>query len=81
MRLFRIIVAEGAATFLKIVVMAFYSAWAVKLGFVESDINPLFAAVIVLLSIYGLWVVVRQASEFLVRSLDGNPTVGPARKG
>ena len=72
MRLLRIAVQEGATSFLKVLVMGVYSAWAVKLGIIDTDTNPLFALAMVLLSIYGLWVVVRRASKYLVGIIEGS---------
>ena len=72
MRLLRIVVSQGATSFLKVFVMSVYSAWAIKLGFIDTGMNPLFALAIVLLSIYGLWAVVRRASDYLVSIMGGS---------
>ncbi len=72
MRLLKIALSEGATSFLKVFVLCLYSAWAIKLGFIDTDTNPLFALAMVLLSIYGLWVAVRKASKYLVRVIEGS---------
>lgn len=72
MRLMRINAAEAVATCLKVLVLAAYSAWAFKLGVIDTDTPPLFAVTMVLLSIYGLWAIIRKTSEHLVRIVEGN---------
>ena len=67
MRLFQLFLAEGAASFLKIFVMGLYSAWAFKLGLIDTETNALFALTMVLLSIYGLWVIVSKTSAHIAR--------------
>ncbi len=67
MRDLRIFLAEGAAAFLKYFVMFLYSAWALKLGLIDTSMNPLFALLMVPLSIYGLWVIVRKATAHVAR--------------
>ena len=81
MRLLRVTLAEGVTVFLKFIMMPLYSAWAVKLGVIDAATNPLFAVTMVLLSIYGLWVIVRKASEYLVRIIEGNGEADAVRKG
>ncbi len=77
----RIAIAAGASTGLKMFVMCVYSAWAVKLGIIDADTNLLFALTMVLLSIYGLWVVVARASEYLVRFIEGSSEADAVPKG
>ena len=79
MQLLRILLGEGAVSFLKVFVMAGYSAWAFKLGVIDADTNPLFALIMVLLSIYGLWVIIRNASARVLRTAEGNPGGEPVR--
>jgi len=81
MRLLKIFLAEGAATFLKVFVVGLYAVWAVKLGFIDTEMNQLFAVTMVLLSIYGLWVVVRKASEYLIRTIERNEQADAVPKG
>lgn len=57
-------------------IMSVYSAWSIKLGLMDTDINPLFALLMVLLSIYGLWVIIKTASAYLFRSGKGNFNAG-----
>jgi hypothetical protein len=67
MRLLKTLLAEGSSVFLRMFAMIVYSAWAIKLGVIDTDTHPIFALAMVLLSIYGLWVLVRRASEHLIR--------------
>jgi len=80
-RLLRIFLAEGAATFLKVFLVGLYAAWAFKLAVIDTELNPLFALTMVLLSIYGLWIVVRKASEYLARTIEGSDEADAAPKG
>ena len=72
MRLLRIALAETIAISLNVFLMIVYSLWAFKLAVLDTDINPLFALTMVLLSIFGLWVIVRKSSHYLVRVIEGN---------
>lgn len=60
---------------LKMFIMATYSAWAVKLGLLDSDLHPLFALLMVPLSIYGLWVIVRALAGRVERLIEGDSEV------
>jgi hypothetical protein len=62
----RIVAAAFAASFLKMVAMLLYSAWAIKIGLLDSNMNPLFAIAMVGLSIIGLWIIVGRAAERMV---------------
>ena len=72
MRSLRIIADEALSPGLKVILMPLYSAWAIKLAIVETETNLLFATTIVLLSIYGLWVLVENATGFLSRVITGH---------
>jgi len=63
----RMVVGEFAASFVKLFAMATYSAWAIKIGLIDSNMNTLFAIPLVGLSIFGLWTIVGWASQRIVQ--------------
>ena len=68
---FRSLLAVCFSAGLKTATMLFYSTWALKLGVIDSDVNPAFSFPAVLLSIYGLWVIVGRFSEQAERLIEG----------
>ena len=64
----RVIATEAAASFLKFIAIPLYAVWSVKLGIIDANTNPLFAIAMVVFSIYGLWVIAKRISDYLVRS-------------
>ena len=79
MSLLRIFLATSVSTGFKTVTMLFYSTWALKLGVIDSDVNPAFSFPAVLLSIYGLWVIVGRLAEQAERFVEGR--TGTSTKG
>lgn len=59
-------VALFGVAFLKVFAMAVYSAWAVKFLVSESP-SPLFGLLALVLSIYGLWVIIRNVSDYWLK--------------
>ena len=68
---FRSLLAVCFSAGLMTATMLFYSTWALKLGVIDSDVNPAFSFPAVLLSIYGLWVIVGRFSEQAERLIEG----------
>lgn len=67
----RVFFASAIPAAFKMFVMATYSIWAFKLSILDSDTHPLFALVMVSLSIYGLWVVVKKLADYAERAIEG----------
>ena len=64
--MFRLLAAEAVTSFLKMLLVCLYGAWAAKTVVIDSDINPLFAISLAVLSTYGLWIIVKRISDYVV---------------
>ncbi len=49
--------------------VAIYGVWATKILVIDADLNPAFTILATALSTYGLWVIVRRTSDFVIGKL------------
>ena len=63
--------AGGIDGGVKVFVVPFYCAWAVKLGLIDSDIHPLFALLMIALSAYGLWIITERVTRRVTSIVSG----------
>jgi hypothetical protein len=69
-RLIRAALAGAIEGGVKVAVLI-YAIWAVKIGLIDSDIRPLFAILMIGLSIYGLWIATQRFTHFVTPIVSG----------
>jgi hypothetical protein len=79
MKFIRSVFAGAVSGAFKSFAIVAYSAFALKIGFIDSNVHPLFALFMVLLSIYGLWRIVGALAAHAERLIKGDAEASPLR--